>query len=296
MKESRNLLSFGLKKASMLFFLSAVFCIPALAAEDMDSNKAMASQSVQQSRALKGQVVDENGEPLIGVTILLKGSTTGAITDINGNFSLNAKQGSTLEISYAGYKSQTIKVGNQGTLAIKMEPDAIGLDDVVVIGYGTMKKRDLTGSISSVKSEEILKTPTVNVMEAIQGQVAGFDITRTTGELGNHLSMTLRGNRSIYGNNEPLFIIDGMEGSFDALNPADIESVEVLKDASSTAIYGSAGANGVILITTKNAQKGKFQVNFDAYYGINKVTSFPEINTGDKYINFRREAAKTVGQ
>ena len=296
MKESRNLLSFGLKKASMLFFLSAVFCIPALAAEDMDSNKAMASQSVQQSRALKGQVVDENGEPLIGVTILLKGTTTGAITDINGNFSLNAKQGSTLEISYAGYKSQTIKVGNQSTLAIKMEPDAIGLDDVVVIGYGTMKKRDLTGSISSVKSEEILKTPTVNVMEAIQGQVAGFDITRTTGELGNHLSMTLRGNRSIYGNNEPLFIIDGMEGSFDALNPADIESVEVLKDASSTAIYGSAGANGVILITTKNAQKGKFQVNFDAYYGINKVTSFPEINTGDKYINFRREAAKTVGQ
>lgn len=177
-----------------------------------------------------------------------------------------------------------------------MEPDAIGLDDVVVIGYGTMKKRDLTGSISSVKSDEIQKIPTVNVMEAIQGQVAGFDITRTTGELGNHLSMTLRGNRSIYGNNEPLFIIDGMEGSFDALNPGDIESVEVLKDASSTAIYGSAGANGVILITTKGAKKGKFQVNFDAYYGINSVTSFPKINTGDDYINFRREAAKTAGQ
>ena len=250
--------------------------------------------AVQQAKAIRGTVVDENGEPMVGVTVKIIGVNGGAVTDLDGNFTLTGAEGKQLQLSFTGYKTQTVNASSG--MRIVMEPDVMGLDDVVVIGYGTMKKRDLTGSVASVKSTEITKIPTVNVMEAIQGQVAGFDITRTTGELGNHLSMTLRGNRSIYGNNEPLFIIDGMEGSFDAINPNDIESVEVLKDASSTAIYGSAGANGVVLITTKNAQKGKFQVNLDAYYGINKATAFPEVNTGDDYINFRREAAKTAGQ
>ena len=251
--------------------------------------------TTQQVKAVKGNVVDENGEPMVGVTVKIVGANGGTVTDLDGNFTLSGVEGKELQLSYTGYKTKTV-TARPGTMSIVMEPDVMGLDDVVVIGYGTMKKRDLTGSIASVKSEDITKIPTVNVMEAIQGQVAGFDIIRTTGDLGNHLSMTLRGNRSIYGNNEPLFIIDGMEGSFDAINPNDIESVEVLKDASSTAIYGSAGANGVILITTKNAQKGKFQVNLDAYYGVNTVTAFPEINTKDDYINLRREAAKTVGQ
>ena len=265
---------------------------PAVAAEGSDPAPAV----TQQHQSVRGHVVDENGEPLIGVTVRVANEPNRAtITDVNGNFTLQAAPGTKLTLSYTGYEQATITADRQQK-TFSMKPDLMGLDDVVVIGYGTMKKRDLTGSVASVKSSDILKSPTVNAMEAIQGHVAGLDITRTTGELGNHLSMTLRGNRSIYGNNEPLFIIDGMEGSFDAVNPNDIESIEVLKDASSTAIYGSAGANGVILITTKGAQKGKFQVNFDAYWGVNKATKFPSINTGDDYINFRREAAKTAGQ
>ena len=252
--------------------------------------------AVAQQQSVRGQVLDENGEPLVGVTVRVANAPNKAtITDINGNFTLGVAPGTKLLLSYTGYEQLTV-TAERTQQTYRMKPDMMGLDDVVVIGYGTMKKRDLTGSVSSVKAADIAMQPTVNVMEAIQGQVAGFDITRTTGELGNHLNMTLRGTRSIYGNNEPLFIIDGMEGSFDAINPNDIESVEVLKDASSTAIYGSAGANGVILITTKAAQKGKSTINFDAYWGVNKATAFPEINTGDNYINFRREAAKTAGQ
>lgn len=135
-----------------------------------------------------------------------------------------------------------------------MQPDTQTLDEVVVIGYGTVK-RDLTGAVASVKSEDIVRMPTSNVLEAIQGQVAGLDITRSSGEAGSGVNMTLRGTRSINGDNSPLFIIDGMEGSYDELNPNDIASIEVLKDASSTAVYGAAGANGVIIITTKTPKK-----------------------------------------
>lgn len=288
-------LSYGLKKTSLFLCMTVAGVLTASA--DNTTNSVTESQSVQQARSIRGHVVDENGEPMIGVTVVIKGVTGGAITDLNGNFTISVPSGrNTLELSYTGYKSQSVSISGNNNVNITMEPDMMGLDDVVVIGYGTMKKRDLTGSVSSVKSDEIIKTPTVNVMEAIQGQVAGFDIVRTMGELGDHTSLTLRGNRSIYGNNDPLFIIDGMEGSFDAVNPNDIESVEVLKDASSTAIYGAAGANGVVIITTKNPQKGKFSVNLDAYYGVNKATSFPKLNTGNDYINFRREAAKTVGK
>ena len=276
---------------SVFVAVGMMAAVPAWAAATDDTAPA-----VVQQRGIGGQVVDENGEPLIGVTVRVANApNTATITDVEGNFSLGVEPGTKLLLSYTGYEQLTV-TADRTRKTYQMKPDMMGLDDVVVIGYGTMKKRDLTGSVASVKAAEIAKQPTVNVMEAIQGQVAGFDITRTTGELGNHLSMTLRGTRSIYGNNEPLFIIDGMEGSFDAVNPNDIESVEVLKDASSTAIYGSAGANGVILITTKAAQKGRFSVNLDAYYGINKATAFPEVNTGNDYINFRREAAKTAGQ
>lgn len=245
----------------------------------------------QQSGKVSGHVVDEHGEPMIGVTI--RGANGAmAVTDIDGNYTIQVPAGTQLTMSYAGYKDKKIKAG--GTTSL--EPDVLGLDDVVVVGYGTQRKRDLTGSISSVKSDEIVKTPTINLMESVQGKVAGFDITQTEGTLGASLKMTLRGNRSIYGDNNPLVIIDGMEGSFEQLNPNDIASIEVLKDASSTAIYGAAGANGVIIITTKTPDKGRLNVSFDGYVGVNTVTDFPEINTGDKYINFRREAQKTAGR
>ena len=269
--------------------------IPVVAENLTGGGKLTDLQAVEQERIVTGTVVDEHGEPLIGVSVMMKGSSKGAVTDLDGKFSLSVPSNSTLVISYIGYQTQEIKVGNKRTVSVALVPDDQLLDEVVVVGYGTVKKRDLTGAVTSVKAEDIVRSPTSNVMEAIQGQVAGLDITRSSGEAGAEMNMTLRGTRSINGSNEPLFIIDGMEGSYDELNPNDIASIEVLKDASSTAVYGAAGANGVIIITTKTPEKNKFSIDLDAYYGWNVITSFPEMNTGEDYINFRREAQRTVG-
>ena len=253
-------------------------------------------ERTQQARNVKGHVVDENGEPMIGVSILVKGTKIGTITDFDGNFLLKnvSSEANILSVSYTGYKSKEVKIV-AGEIKIKMEPDNQLLDEVVVVGYGTVKKRDLTGAVSSVKSDDIVKMPTANVMEAIGGRVAGLDITRDSGSAGSKVNMTLRGNRSINGSNTPLFIIDGVEGNYADLNPSDIESIEVLKDASSTAIYGSAGANGVVIISTKKGKEGKTTISFDAYYGVNGFTSYPDVLMGDDYINLRREAYRTAG-
>ena len=255
----------------------------------------VATASAQQR--VSGRVVDGAGNPVVGASVFVEGTVNGTTTSLDGTYVLNAPEKATVTISFIGYKTmkQTLSAG-QTKLDVQLEEDAALLDDVVVVGYGTVKKRDLTGAVSSVKSEDIMRTPTSNVMEAIQGQVAGFDITRSNGDVGASMNMTLRGSRSINGSNAPLFIIDGMEGSFDELNPNDIASIEVLKDASSTAVYGAAGANGVVIISTKNPQKDRFSVNFDAYYGWNVPSKFPALNTGDAYIAFRREAARTQGQ
>jgi TonB-linked SusC/RagA family outer membrane protein len=255
-----------------------------------------ASQPVNPVKTFKGVVLDSDGEPLVGVSVLVKGTTTGTVTDMDGNFSVSASPNEVLVFSYIGYTTKEVKCGNQTTIRVVLDSDNKLLDEVVVVGYGTVKKRDLTGSVASVKSEDLKRIPTSNVIEAIQGQVAGLDITKSTGEAGASMSMTLRGNRSINGSNDPLFIIDGMEGSYDELNPNDIVSVEVLKDASSTAVYGAAGANGVIIITTKTPKKDKFSIDLDAYYGWNVITSFPKVNSGEDYINFRREAMKNAGR
>lgn len=247
--------------------------------------------AVQQSSQLKGTVLDETGEPLIGVTIKKKGGAVGAVTDLDGHFTLNVPVGTKLEISYTGYKTQVVSA--QREMNIKMEPDAIGLDELVVVGYGTQKKRDVTGAVASMKNQDIVIAPTSDVMEALQGKVAGLDITKSSGQVGGGVNILLRGSRSIYGDNSPLFIIDGLPGSYDDLSPNDIESVEVLKDASSTAIYGSAGANGVIIITTKRGAKSeKTKVNFDAYYGWSGSPEYKNGMTGDEWINYYKEAYK----
>lgn len=188
---------------------------------------------------------------MLGVSVIEVGTKTGVATDLDGNFTLNVPQGAKLQFSYIGYKTQTITATGQSHIEVKMEPDNNVLDDVVVVGYGTVKKRDLTGAVSSVKSDVITLTPTANPMDALQGRVAGLDISRTSGAPGAGVDIQLRGNRSFNASGNPLFIIDGMPGDYSTINPNDIESIEVLKDASSTAVYGSSGANGVIIITTK---------------------------------------------
>jgi TonB-linked SusC/RagA family outer membrane protein len=245
---------------------------------------------------LSGQVTDSQGEPLPGVTIMIKGTTTGTITGVDGHYTLNDLPGNAvLMFSFIGMETQEIPVDGRSHVDVTMTEETLGLDEVVVIGYGAIKKRDLTGAIQSVRSDDITLTPSGNVMETLNGWVAGLLISRSSGQAGAGMEMTLRGSRSISGSNTPLFIIEGVEGNYEDLNPNDIQSVEVLKDASSTAIYGSAGANGVVIITTKTGTKGKLTTNFNAYYGINGMTKFPEVNSGDDYIRLRREANRTVG-
>lgn len=254
-----------------------------------------AVEFTQQSKNVRGRIVDETGEPLIGVSVHIKGTTTGTITDFDGNFSLSVPPGSdTMEVSYIGYLTQSITIGTNTTLNIQMKPDTRALDEVVVIGYGTVKKRDLTGAVSSVKSSDITMRPGPNPMEALQGKVAGLDITRESGQAGAEIKMQLRGNRSFTADGNPLFLIDGLPGDYATLNPNDIESIEVLKDASSTAIYGSAGSNGVIIITTKGGQTGKLNVDFNAYVGFNGWSKVPEVRTGDAYLEAKRDAYKYV--
>lgn len=256
---------------------------------------------------VKGQVLDEKGQPMIGATVMTTGSKKGTITDFNGYFTLDAAPSSAgrLRVSYVGYVTKEVTAVS-GTMSISLEPVNSQLDELVVVGYGVMKKRDLTGSVVSVKAEDITKSPASNALEALQGQVPGLDITRNSGKATSGISVNIRGQRSLsdvkdeFGNNvanAPLFIIDGMQGGNIAdIAPSDIESIEVLKDASSTAIYGSQGANGVIIITTKRGVKGKVKVSYNGYFGVNGLPQYPEMLTGDAYMQVRREAARTAGQ
>ncbi|MCM1077538.1 MAG: TonB-dependent receptor [Bacteroides sp.] len=270
----------------------------AMTAQAADSRGGQPSeaQQVAATHRVTGTVLDENGDPMIGVSVVEEGTKTGVATDFDGNFTLNVRPGATLHFSYIGYKSQSIKVGNQNSIQVTMQPDNNVLDDVVVVGYGTVKKRDLTGAISSVKSDVITLTPSSNPMDALQGRVAGLDISQTSGQPGNALNIQLRGNRSITADGTPLFLIDGMPGDYATINPNDIESIEVLKDASSTAVYGSEGSNGVIIITTKKGKEGKMRVNFDAYLGINGWSKTPKMTSPAENIRTRELAYEYGGK
>ena len=246
----------------------------------------------QQQITISGTVLDRKGEPVIGASIAIEGKSMGTVTDLDGKFTLAAPPNGIIKISYMGYLPQSVPVNNKTIFNITLEEDLKGLEEVVVIGYGTVKKRDLTGAVTSVKSSDITIAPTSNVMEALQGKISGMDIMKTTGQVGEDVEILLRGNRSIYGDNDPLFIIDGIIGSYKQINPSDIESVDILKDASSTAIYGSAGANGVVIITTKRGKEGKATVNFDAYVGISGSPEFFHGMRGDEWTNYQREAYK----
>lgn len=240
-----------------------------------------------------GTVVDSKGDPLPGVTVKVKNGSATTITTVDGVFKLNLETGNeVLVFTYIGYKTIEVPAGGKTTLRSVLEQDISNLDDVVVIGFGTVKKKDLTGAVSSVKPAEITARPGPNPMESLQGRVAGLDITRTSGQPGQGVNIQLRGNRSIKADGNPLFIINGLPGDYATLNANDIESIDVLKDAASTAVYGSAGANGVILITTKSGKAGKLTVDFNSYYGYNGWSVTPEVLTGEGYLQAKREAYK----
>ncbi|MFT4095067.1 MAG: TonB-dependent receptor [Niabella sp.] len=266
----------------------------------IDNNKVVISVNDNEHinnyvlKTITGTVTDITGVPLVNVSVSVKGSQVGTVTDAAGRFSVNADQGDTLVISNVGYETQEIVMGAAIDLKIILKAVDAKMDEVVVIGYGISKRRDLTGAVVSVKSEDITARPGPNPMEALQGKVAGLDITRSSGQAGAGVNMQLRGNRSFTASGTPLFIINGLPGDYSTLNPYDIESIEILKDASSTAVYGSAGSNGVIIITTKNGKAGKINIDFNAYYGYNGWSITPEMRTGEAYLKTKRDAYKYV--
>jgi TonB-linked SusC/RagA family outer membrane protein len=256
-------------------------------------------QLFAQSRQIKGRVTNKTtGEGLADVSVMQKGSNRGVRTDVEGNFNLAVTGTGNVElvISGVGYAPQTITTSDDDPVNVSLEQQSADLDEVVVIGYGQVRKRDLTGAVVTVKGEEVKKVPAGNIMESVQGKISGVDIVRTSGGAGARPNITVRGNRSINANNDPLFIVDGIQyNNYQDINVNDIESMEVLKDASSTAIYGSRGANGVIIITTKKGSAGRLRISANAYYGISQVAGYPVPMTGPQYANLKRQASRTAG-
>lgn len=225
---------------------------------------------VLQDITVKGVVTDEKGQPLPGVGIKVTGTNKGTVTAGNGAYEISAPEGGSLTFTYIGYLTQTVPVGSKTVINLAMKiDDNSQLNEVVVVGYGTQRKSDLTGSVASVSGKDLDKTPVVGADQMLQGRVSGLQLTQSDGQPGNATSIRIRGTNSINSGNEPLYVVDGFAGvaNLSSINPNDIQSIEVLKDASSTAIYGSRGANGVILITTKKGIEGQNAVNFDAYFG-----------------------------
>lgn len=240
------------------------------------SNKKLLAANANQQKQVSGVVVDTNGDPVIGANIVEKGTTNGTISDLEGRFHLNAAPGATLVITYIGYIPQEVKVDGRSSLTITLHEDSEVLDEVVVIGYGTMRKKDLTGAVTAVKGDELASRKTTQLSTALQGAIAGVTVTRDNNAPGAAAgSIRVRGVTTI-GDTSPLVIIDGVPGSINDVNPNDVESMSVLKDAASASIYGSRAAAGVILITTKRAQEKSLSINYNFEYGLEIPTRQPE--------------------
>lgn len=251
--------------------------------------------SIAQNIMVKGIVKDNFGEPVIGANVTEKGTTNGMITDLDGNFSLTVQKNATLVISYIGYVTQEIAIKGNTNLNITLKEDSKALEEVVVIGYGTARKSDVTGSIASVGGDKLQEMPSTNITYALQNRVAGVDMTQTSSQPGATMQIRIRGTRSLTASNDPLVVLDGIPfmGNLSDINPGDIKSMDILKDASSTAIYGSRGANGVILITTnRGAQGTPAKFTYNGYVGAKSVFSKYPMMDGPKYAEMRKYAGK----
>lgn len=261
-------------KSSCIVLASALFCtsLPALAT----SSTAGTNLAVQQQdQKLKGQVIDATtGEPVIGVNVLVKGSTNGTITDIDGKYELNAPAGAILQISFIGYKTVEI-AATTSEQTIKLHEDTETLDEVVVVGYGVQKKESLTGAMSTLKENRLKDVTTPTVENMLNGKVSGVYVAPGSGQPGSNGAVQIRGRATLSGSTSPLWVIDGVIVGEDpgVLNPSDIENMTILKDAASTAIYGSQGANGVIIVTTKMGKSEKMKINASVKLGVSTMTN-----------------------
>ena len=270
----------SIQKPLVLLFLLCLFPLGALA------------QSI-----VKGTVSDESGEPVIGATVKVQGSNEGAITDFDGNYSVKAASNATISFSYVGYVTQEVNVGGRSTINITLKEDNTTLNDVVVIGYGTMKKSDISGSVASVSAADMMKRAPTNIAQGLQGAAPGVIVTMQDGAPDANAQVRIRGVATINGNASPLYVVDGVQVGNNAnfLNPSDIESIEILKDASATAIYGAAGANGVVMITTKHGSKGTTTVNITADFGIQTIPLKLDVGSVDQYAKNIRTARANDG-
>lgn len=276
-----------MKKKLLIFFLGVIGMIQCT---------ALLAQEI----TVTGVVTDgTTGEPLIGVNIIIQGTTQGSISDTDGNYSITVPSGdAVLVYSYIGYETRMATVGNQSTIDVQLMPSAIGLDELIVIGYGTQRKGSITGSISSVSSEDIQELPISDAGTALQGRAAGVVALSTGNQPGEGVTIRIRGRRSLTATNDPLFVVDGIpyDGNINDINPRDIKSMEVLKDASATAIYGSRGANGVILITTNRGGDFATTVSYSGYYGITSAIGTPELMNGDQYYRLKEVGGRAFTQ
>ena len=253
-------------------------------------------QSVQQDRKVTGTVVDAMG-PVIGASVLEKGTSNGTVTDLSGNYSLSVKPGATLVVSYVGFKTQEIRVGNNSRIDVTLEEDNTNLDEVVVIGYGVQKKKLITGATVQVKGDDIAKLNTTNALEAMQSSTPGVQITQSSSQPGKGYKVYIRGIGTT-GNSAPLYVIDGVAGgNLDGINPADIESIDILKDAASAAIYGARAANGVILVTTRQGKVGKIELTYNGAFGWSNAYKRPQLLDAKQYMTIIDEYTfNTSGQ
>lgn len=251
----------------------------------------------QQDKNVSGVVTDQNGDPIIGANVMVKGTTNGTITDVDGNFTINnVSQSAILVVSYIGYVTKEIPVGRQQPLRIVLQEDQQTLDEVIVVGYGTMKKSDITGAIASVDKDKIARQPVANVSSALQGLATGVSVTSNSGSPGSASTIRIRGVGTV-NDAEPLFVVDGMPVTdINYLSASDIQSMEILKDASASAIYGSRGANGVILITTKKGAVDKTTVTFDAYWGSSKLLNNLNLMSGTEWYDLQSEINKVKAE
>ena len=285
MKDRKNSSLLGrLDKFQRLFFVALL--------------SVLAVGAFAQSKTVSGTVLDKTGESVIGASVVVKGTTNGTITDFDGKFTLqNVPDNGTIQVSFVGYKTVDIQVKGQSTVKVILEEDTETLDEVVVVGYGVVKKSDVTGALTKVSEKQIKERPVQNALQAMQGKAPGVDITTNSrpGELGD---VRIRGNRSITADNDPLYVIDGIPmvaGSIADINPNDVESMEILKDASATAIYGSRGANGVVLITTKKGKVGKVSINYDGTVTFSKIHSMTDWMDSGELIDWKRQAYINTG-
>ena len=265
-------------------------------------NVMNANNAYAQNKSITGKVVDENGEGIPGASVTVKGTMTGTLSSNDGTYNIDATPNATLVFSFVGYLKEEIQIGNQSKIDVTLKTDTKALEEVVVVGYGTQRKVETTGSIASVKAEELTQLPITNIAQGLQARVSGVQISQNSGSPGGNISVRIRGTNSINGNSEPLYVIDGIQISnsggindvspLSTINPNDIESVEVLKDASASAIYGARAANGVVLITTKRGKSGRTNVSIESYYGVQQVTKTLDVLNAAEFAQLENETFK----